>query len=180
MLEIYKLGTEDLQLNNRWYCYFEDLWKSSFMVKSINLPFEKLLTETKKYGDKKYVGFVPVETITITFFENTKFEIYKFFKDWMDKIFDSETKTFRVLDNVNVKYKTAKISFYTSILGLTSIEYNLKDLMILGINEITLDQESGVPLEWSVDLAVNDITSSNATFGSFKKDQLSGFNIGTN
>ena len=168
MLEILQLGIEDLQLTNRWYCYFPGVLKSNFMVKSVNLPFEKLLTETKKYGDKKYIGFTPVETITITFFENTKFEIYEFFKTWMDSIFDPITKTFRVLLSESVKFKSADIVFYGSVSALqpvSTIRYKLQDLMILGIDELTLDQETSAPLEWSVQLAVRDTTSSRVSVG---------------
>ncbi|MDA3855498.1 MAG: hypothetical protein PF569_04525 [Candidatus Woesearchaeota archaeon] len=163
-LEIYNLATEDLQLRNRWYCYFQDMPKTRFMVKTINLPFDKLVTETKKYGSKKYVGFTPPETITITFFENTKFEIYKYFKSWMDTIFDPVTKTFNVLEEESVKFRTATIEFYTHIpLEFTTLEFKLNDLMILGLDELSLDQETGEPLEWSVQLAVRDSSLSSVS-----------------
>lgn len=160
MLELQKLGQEDLQLNNRWSCYFQGISKSDFMIKSISLPFEKLLTETKKYGDKKYTGFTPVENITITFFENTKFEIYEFFKDWMDDIFDPTTRTFRVLANERVKYKYAVIKFYRTTLSSrpVTIQFKLNNLMILGLDELTLDQETGASLEWSVQLSVEEVS----------------------
>lgn len=160
MLE--NLMREDLQLKNRWFCYFEDFSKSEFLVKSVNLPFEKLITETKKYGDKKYVGFTPIDTITIVFYENTKFEVYKFFKNWMDDIFDSKEKVFNVLSNENVKYKDATILFYRSNAfsqQKDSIKFRFNKLQILGIDEITNDQETGEPLEWTVQLAVKDTTN---------------------
>lgn len=159
MVNFYKLMYEDLQLNNRWYCTFPDFSKASFLVKNVTIPMEKLTTETKKYGEKKYNGFTPVEEITITFFENSSFNVYDFFKDWKDTIFDPITKTFKVLSSVNDKYKSARIDFYGGDLidSLYSKTFNFSNLMVKGLDDLTLDQESGTPLEWSVTLAVGDV-----------------------
>ena len=159
MLEIYKLLEQDLQLTNRWSCYFGDLLTSSFMVKNVNLPFEKLVTETTKYGEKNYISFTAPETVTLTFFENTRFEIYNYFKTWKDIIFDPKTKTFNVLPNKDLKYRSATITFYSSKQVQSAVKFKMEKLMILGLDELNLDQENSIPLEWSVQLAVRDVTS---------------------
>jgi len=153
MLEL--LGMQDLQFQNKYYIQMEGLLKSAILAKSINIPLEKLTTETTKYGEKHYIGFTPVETVTITFYETTLFEVYSYFKTWKDLIFNSTTKTFNVLALESLKYRSATILMYSS--SLTSFKRIYFDkLMILGINEITLDPTNGAPLEWSVDLAVGD------------------------
>lgn len=155
-LEIYQLLLQDLQLDNQWNVKLDDLPNSTFMVKSINLPFEQLLTETKKYGQKFYTGFTPVETLTITFFENTRFEIYEYLNNWYDTIFDREKRVFKVLTNRNDKYKNGTIAFYRPDTTITKT-FALTDLQILGIDEITLDQESSEPLQWSAQFSVGNV-----------------------
>ena len=158
MLELEKLLFEDLQLKNHWTCNFSGLLIATHMIKSVNIPTEMLVTETKKYASKKYTGFTPIETITITFYENTSFAIYNYFKAWKDSIFDPVTKTYKVLPSENFKYRSATISYYRPIfLAETPTKvFSFPKLMILGMSETNLDQETGEPLEWTVTLAVEE------------------------
>ncbi len=162
------LFQEDLQHQNYWYCVFGDFIRSLTLVKSVSFPLEKLTTETKKYGEKYYVGFTPAETVKITFYENTNFSVYKYFKTWMDTVFDSKTKTFNVLDigDVLTKYRTATIYMYSSIAGVPTPnrQFKFENLMIIGLDELTFDTENGNPMEWSVEFAVGD-TSCDSFFG---------------
>lgn len=160
MLELEQLLFEDLQLKNLWSCVFTDLTIATHMIKSVNIPSEMLTTETKKYGSKKYIGFTPIDTITLTFYENTKFEIYQYFKDWKDSIFDPITKTFKVLTSEIQKYKSASITYYRplALYNKPTKVFTFPKLMILGLSELNLDHETGDPLEWSVTLAVEEFS----------------------
>ena len=158
MLELDSLLQEDLQLKNYWKLNLTGLPKAGHMVKSVNIPTEMLVTETKKYGSKKYTGFTPIETITLTFYENTSFDIYNYFKEWKDNIFDPVTKTFKVLSSETLKFKSGSIWYYrpTRDSRINTKIFSFPKLMILGMSETNLDHETGDPVEWSVTLAVEE------------------------
>lgn len=157
----------DLQLNNKYKLSFEDNPDLDYFIKNMNLPMEGLSQEMLPFGNKRLTGLVPVETVTMEFWETTDFKVYTFFRDWQETIFNFDTKVYKVLDNEDDKYKNATLTFMYSN-GFTQEEgkkFYLKKLTPLTINEYTLDEESGEPISTIVTLGVNTISTHGETSG---------------
>jgi hypothetical protein len=156
-----RLLSNELQLTNKFELSFTDNPDLTYFVKSTNLPIPGLSQEVLPFGNKKLTGYVPVETVTITFWETVDLAVYSFFREWQEKIFDFDKKVFKVLQSEYDKYKTATITTKYSNIGgriLSGIRFRLTDVTPLTIEEYTFDEETGEPLFTIVNLSIGNVT----------------------
>lgn len=113
------------QFINLWDFYLED-WESSsqpndttkkynvsrFDVEDTSLPFPFSFTSEKYSTGKKYYTGVEFSTdFSVTIRENSNFTVYKYFEEWMSKIYNAEKGHF--ISSNEPKTKTGTILFYS-------------------------------------------------------------------
>jgi hypothetical protein len=152
-----QLLSNELQLTNRFELNFNDNPSLTFFIKSTNLPIPGLSHEVLPYGGKKLTGFVPVETVSMTFWETVDMAVFNFFRNWQETIFDFDAQVFKVLQSEDDKYKTATISTKYSQFGGIEKEgqkFLLADVTPLIFEEYTFDEEIGDPLMTTINLSI--------------------------
>ncbi|MDA3854940.1 MAG: hypothetical protein PF569_01680 [Candidatus Woesearchaeota archaeon] len=166
-INVQQYRLENEQLANMWQLQFFDKPNLDLHIVEANLPFNKLEMQGRSYGKKSYTRMAPVETISFTFREVEGFDNYNFFNNWLNDIYDFKKHVFKTfsneLDAYIKKYKTATLMFMRKIGGhlvpVPSKTFTLNKLMILGISEISLSNDNGEPLEFTVEMAVEDVDS---------------------
>lgn len=162
-VEQYRLYND--QLSNMWQLNFLPHPELDFHIVDTNLPFPKLEAESRGYGEAFYSGFTPVETVSFTFRCTENFNTFDFFQDWLEDIYDYNNNVFKTFSN-NVelytkKYKNANITFLKKkgghLLNIPSKSFNLLGLMPLGFSEISLTNDNGEPLEFTVEMTVEQV-----------------------
>ena len=82
------------QLSNLWEFQIGSNDSMVFDMVSVSLPFEKLTHQTRQTGEKPYTGVEFVDTVSITIREQITWGVYQYFKEWMDAVYDSDTREF--------------------------------------------------------------------------------------
>lgn len=117
--------------------------------------------------------------VSVTITEDTKFNAYKYFKQWFDLIYDIKRQQFNTKAETIYKYgcvifkkKGLSVSTDLSSTGITptadlglidkpSMRFNLHRLKLIGINKnFDLDYENGKPLELTINMKVENVTTS--------------------
>lgn len=142
------------QLANLWEFYISkkqgEEWPLVARVISTSLPFINLAFETRNTGEKAYTGFTPIESFSITFYENRDFSTYQYFKDWMNSVFDENQGTFISMESGVEKgseqdliNRTGFLTFESfKVEGQRAIEIFVKEIT-KGLNDITVTYGEG-------------------------------------
>lgn len=88
--EIYQKS--NFLLTNTWDFFFTDSRDIKFKVKSVNIPQKKLEAETFTTGEKLYTKYIPEDSFSITFLEDTQGETLKYFQDWKSEIINENNE----------------------------------------------------------------------------------------
>lgn len=149
------------QLANLWRIDFKDYPDLDFHLINTSLPMPKLEYEGRKYGEKIYTGFTAPDQITFTFRETQEFSSYKFFQDWLETLFDYEKGEYKTLNNYEDKYKSATLNFLNKNFGnkisKKTQSFDLINLMPLGFSDIDVSTDSGEPLQFTIEMAVENV-----------------------
>jgi len=137
------------QLANLWEFYISkkegEEWPLVAKVISTSLPFINLTHETRNTGEKSYTGFTPIETFSITFYENRDFSTFQYFEDWMGAVFNEELGTFVSMESGVEKgseqdliHRTGFLTFESFKMdGQRQIEIFTKEV-VKGLNDPTI------------------------------------------
>lgn len=166
---------KDLQFQNMWVLEFNEFPNKDYFIKETNLPLYKLSLEKTKFD-----LVVPVEkegfsSFTMTFYETVLFEGFNIFKNWIDSLYDFENRVWKKGFHKNKKNAKIKyimmynkspfdfMNFINTISGgknykiQKTAEFELLGLSLVGIDDISLDTESGDPLTFTVTMECQQI-----------------------
>jgi len=149
------------QLANMWGLIFPDYPNLDFHLVETTIPFSQLVTETRKSGKKYYSDYTPTDSVSFTFRETELFSSFNFFQKWLESIYDYEKGVFKVFTSERQKYKNAIIQFSSKFAGTTGIiptkSFELIGLLPLGFSEISLSNDTGEPLQFTVNMTVEKV-----------------------
>jgi hypothetical protein len=177
------LSVKDFQLKNLWALTFEGLGADfDFYVTETNIPLPKISVEKTSFDlivpeNKEELG-----TYSMTFLETVDFQGFQFFAQWLNKVYNFEKRVFRSSFHSQKKQATIKFlslrhlgipSFAKAVLpggnfaaisvptsagvSVPNIYFNLSGIMITGIEDISLDNDSGDPLTITVNFEIQKI-----------------------
>lgn len=158
----------DFQNPNTWEFYITGVTAGAstpinfkFHVIDTTLPFEKLETETRNTGSKHVIGFTPVEGFSITFRENTDFDVYNYFDQWKNQVYDTVRKVFRTGPN---KTRTGILAFQRQVGDFFKNAYNkvyeFRGLRFTGFEDKALDYNTQDALTLTVNFVVDEVRES--------------------
>jgi hypothetical protein len=174
----------ELQMQNLWILSFGDYSNNGlqgvanvfpnhdFLIKSTNLPLFSINIEKTDFDlilpqEKENYG-----SFSFSFYETTKFDGFKWCYNWITDIYDFDARVFK--KNFHTKKRSATLRFIkvlnplslTELVGINiltsaqifqTIEFDLKGIMIKGIGDIDLENDSGDPLSFDISLEVQQI-----------------------
>lgn len=175
----------ELQLANQWILQFEDFPDLDFLVQETNIPLYSLETE-RVFSDLVLpTGKGDYSTYSITFLETRDFKGYKFHKRWLDKLYDFENRV--VKRTYHSSKKSAIIKFISSYPLVTpakaivntvadvfkkegeekskkyavysNIGFQLLGVQLVGISDISLDNDTGEPLSITVEYEIQRVVN---------------------
>lgn len=162
-IDLLTLQSMSLQNPNMWEFYLADIGAPlffKFLVTETTLPFERLTTESRNTGSKHYTGYMPIEEFSLTLRETTDFDVYNFFNDWKESVYDS---TERVFKSGPGKYKTAILAFQEAKLPLFATYnkvFQFNRLQVKGLSDVSLNYETTDSLRVTVTFAVDEVKES--------------------
>jgi hypothetical protein len=161
----------EYQLSNMWYLVFEDYLTFDFSIRSMTLPFPSIEWGITSFGRVYPEGFNPNNEMTITFRENVRFTNYNFFVKWLNQIFDFDKHVYK--KNFMLQTKGASIIFVrrpsfgsnvasqvaeSALMQPTKV-FNIRHILPASISDLSLDDEKGEPLEFTVTLKFDNMGS---------------------
>jgi hypothetical protein len=171
---IYKI---EPQLASQWELSFDDSTDIVYKVQDVTLPSYQLTVETKHTGQKVYKALEEPGNITMTIREDVDFGTYNFFYTWFTSVYDLTKRVFKKQQSIKTNLKSAKLIFLRNnptalntprtgnipdnlspgfTIDTTSVEFDLIDCKIVGIDSLSLDY-SGNPLLFSVTIIPEEI-----------------------
>jgi len=151
-LSLQKVQGYDYWNPTLWEFSFEDNPDIRFLVKTITLPFIQLQAETYNSGHKYLTEYTPEEEFTIEFLETKDFDVMDYLNEWFDSIFDKTWRTFKrgnhtkngLLHLQGFKNNAPIINAFNRLAVYETVKaFDFKNMLILGIDDIDLDYESG-------------------------------------
>jgi len=150
-----EVASLDYQLANFWLFELDDYPDLNLFVTSTSLTPLKLNTEDEL---PVYTGVTRGSEFSITFRVGIDFAIVTFFENWFNDVYDVKTKTFKVISDRSMKYKTGRLAFYQPVKdSYVTKTYRIIDAVIQGFDSISVDLENGSALEMTVSFKADDI-----------------------
>lgn len=161
----------EYQLKNQYFLIFEDNLSLDLHIRSMTLPIPAISWNTTSFGRSYPEGFEPKNEMSITFRENVRFSNFNFFLSWLQDIFDFDNKVYK--RDFMLQSKSASIVFVrrpslgssdagqiaeSALIQPTKI-FNIRHLLPASISDLTLDDESGDPLEFTVNMVFDNMAS---------------------
>jgi len=175
---------EPLQIKSRWKFSVEfpvytskhpQLKNIEYLVKSINLPFDKITTETNATGEKIPSKYVYPESISIEIYENKDFNTLVYFKAWKDAIYDPIEKRFKIGDEFQDSgIRQGTLEFYDDHIGpnfsnlsemalkskpitVPNKKFELINMKFLGFGDLSLSKEENDFLTYTLNFSVDQV-----------------------
>ena len=142
----------DFQPADQWVFQFLDQeYQISKKIVSTNIPFPQLSHEMGSSGLKRYTGVEHVNEITLTLYEDIKFDTLKYFQEWLDYIYDFKNNVFRVAKTRSEESKMIRDARAYYFFG------NENNPLDLFNQHSDLSRGNGEPLQYTVNLFVDRI-----------------------
>lgn len=148
--------SQNIQQKNHYEFYFLDNNTVRYMVKSTNLPFPMLESDSLSNGERFYNNFTVGGEFSIEIYENESFDSYQYFQSWLDSVFDARRQVFKI----NPQSKNAILTFLSkSSANTPTRSFFYEDVKILGFEPISLDYSADEPLTYQLSLTVDNVSS---------------------
>ena len=145
---------------------------SSFLKSSIAFPqsrIKKLIFPTpfpefkiKDLPNKVNVyneAIFDTRDVSITITEDTDFSVFNYFNDWYKEIYSKQNRQF--MPKAETVYRYASVVFRKKghLIEAPSMRFNLHKLKLVSFDKnIDLDYEPGTPIEFTINMKVEDVT----------------------
>jgi len=128
-----------------------------FLTRNVTLPFFKLETERKNSGRIVYNKVSQVEPFSITFLELETLPVLGFLKDWMERIYDPMTNTFRT-NLTNSPTKLGLLTLFDSHFSdIPTKVFIYEGLRITGIQDLEFNYTDADPVEITADFVCDRV-----------------------
>lgn len=158
------------QRQNMWLMNFDDFPGFDLYITDSSIPLFKLSSEKVPTMDLIVpMGKEDYSSISLTFLETVDFQGFKYHTDWLDKLYDFNRKLVRKTFHTSKKSAVVKfISMNNVKVGVKdevqsipkvyqNLEIDLKGIQLLGIDDISLQNDSGDPLTITVNYEIQQI-----------------------
>jgi len=172
----------EYQLANQWILQFDDFQDFDFLVDEITLPMRSIETDRVGYDLVVPKNKGDYRTVSITFRADRDFRAFNYHQSWLSNIYDFEKRAFKKTFHTSKKKATVKfISVYNNYKPLVaqvqgalnlvrkegykndlfSIKQNqaveLLGLQITGVDDVSLDNDTGEPLTFTAQYEVQKV-----------------------